>query len=720
MVDSRRNVALALELTFLYVVTGKLGLTMDAVSRFATLVWAPTGIALALVLLLGNRWWPAIWLGAFFVNWWTGAHALVAGAIGVGNVLEAVVAAGLLRRIPGFSPQLDRARDVIGLLVIAALFSTMLSATIGTLALRFGGQLTAKFGETWRTWWLGDMIGSLIVAPALLTVPDIFRADSRVSKSRLAEAAALASLLGVGAFYIFFGGGLIRIDSVWKRPVMLVPLLIWAALRFSVGGAARAVLLVGTLAIWGTAVSHHPFHAGALRPHLLELQVYLAAMAGTFLILGAVVEERRHAFAEATRARDKLGILADASCVLSSTLEFRAVVDRLAHLVVARLGNACGCVIDLFAKDGTLHRYASAAADSRKQHLLEEEGHFPPQPGSRSPILRASEAGGTMLISHVDESVLDELAQGPEHHRLLDALDLHSLMIVPMVAREHVLGVLTVPSMRPDREYSEADLAFLANLAGRSAVQIDNARLLEAASDAIRAREDTLAMVAHDLRSPLGTIKLSAELLRGTSAGERERVAKAATLISTATERMNELVDDLLETGFLEAGALALDCRPVVAQEIVSDCVMANASLAAHREIRIREETWPGVTVLADRSRVLQALDNLVGNAIKFTPAGGVITLRAEPKDRTVVFSVSDTGLGIPSEAMSHLFERYWTGTPDKGHGLGLFIAQAIVTAHGSRIEVDSHVGTGTTFRFSLRMPDARQGRTTRTTLAPA
>jgi GAF domain-containing protein len=333
---------------------------------------------------------------------------------------------------------------------------------------------------------------------------------------------------------------------------MVLPLLIGAALRFGVRGAARATVSVALLAIWGTALAHHPFHAGALRPFLLELQVYLAAMAVTFLILGAVVEQRRNALAAATEARNHLAILADASAILSSTLEFKASVDRLARLVVGRLGNACGCVIDLFGKEGALERYATAAADVGKEHLLLEEGRFSPRPDSHSPVLRAAQTRQMVLIPHVDREVIDDLAQTPDHRSLLEALGLHALMIVPMVARDHVLGVLTVPSMRPDRDYGEADLAFLGELAERSAVQIDNAKLLEATAAAVRARDDTLAMVAHDLRTPLGTIQLGADLLKTNRIRERERVSKAARLIGVASERMNGLVNELLESGFLE------------------------------------------------------------------------------------------------------------------------------------------------------------------------
>ena len=161
-----RDLAKIALLAAIYILFARLGLMIQPVSAFATLVWAPSGIALAALLLFGYRYWPGIAIGAFVANVWTGAPVLVALGIAAGNTLEALVGNYALRRIPGFRSTLDRLSDVLGLIVLAGAVSTTVSATIGTASLRLGGLVTPdRFAVTWRAWWLGDAIGVLIVAP---------------------------------------------------------------------------------------------------------------------------------------------------------------------------------------------------------------------------------------------------------------------------------------------------------------------------------------------------------------------------------------------------------------------------------------------------------------------------------------------------------------------------------------------------------------------------
>src|SRR5689334_14905468 len=167
----RGDRALILELvglTVAYIGAAKLGLMMDAVSGFATLVWPASGLSLAALLLLGTRLWPAIAMGAFLTNLWIGAHPLVAAGIAVGNTLEALVGVALFRYVPGLSLAFDRMRDALALIAMA-LASTTVGATVGVLSLAAGGILAPGSGaETWRAWWVGDALGDLVVAPLLL------------------------------------------------------------------------------------------------------------------------------------------------------------------------------------------------------------------------------------------------------------------------------------------------------------------------------------------------------------------------------------------------------------------------------------------------------------------------------------------------------------------------------------------------------------------------
>src|SRR5688572_22589671 len=152
-----------------YTLVGRLGLMMEPVGGFATVVWPPSGIALAALVLYGTRLWPGVALGAFLVNAWMGAPLSVALGISLGNTLEAVLGAWVLLRVPGFNPSLERLKDVI-FVVLAASLTTLVAATIGAMSLEIGGLVdAANFRDVWQAWWVGDMIGDLVVAPLLLT-----------------------------------------------------------------------------------------------------------------------------------------------------------------------------------------------------------------------------------------------------------------------------------------------------------------------------------------------------------------------------------------------------------------------------------------------------------------------------------------------------------------------------------------------------------------------
>jgi signal transduction histidine kinase len=306
-----------LGLAAIYVVVAQLGLRLDAVAGFATLVWPATGISLAALVIFGYRLWPGVFLGALVANLLAGAPPIVALGIGVGNTLEAVIGTYALKRIPGFRPSLDRVRDIVGLIVLAAGLSTMASATIGVGSLYLGGIITlANAGEAWRTWWLGDLIANLIVAPVLLVYSSrsVPRHSRRHSRRQLAEVAGLtASVLAIGLVIFGDPGG---------QAYFVFPPLIWAALRFGLRGAVSMTLLTSIVAVWGTASLHGPFARPVLHDSLFALQAFMAVTAATFLILGGVIEERRRV---EERLRDAHETVAEAN---RAKTEFLAVMSH--------------------------------------------------------------------------------------------------------------------------------------------------------------------------------------------------------------------------------------------------------------------------------------------------------------------------------------------------------------------------------------------------------
>ena len=233
-----RSVLAFCVVTAAYIGGAKLGLELSVAHGVITPVWPPTGIALAALLLLGPRYWPAITLGAFISNVTSGASPEVAVPLAIGNTLEALAAVYLLRRVD-FRPSLDRARDVLWLTLLAAFVSTAISATIGVTTLAIDGAPAASpYGSAWVLWWLGDAMGDLLVAPALLIVAT---QRPRLDSRRALEAVGWFALLCGTSAVVFFGGW-------WRYPYPVFPVLVLATLRFRQLGAAVGCLTVTAIA----------------------------------------------------------------------------------------------------------------------------------------------------------------------------------------------------------------------------------------------------------------------------------------------------------------------------------------------------------------------------------------------------------------------------------------------------------------------------------------
>ena len=232
----------------------------------------------------------------------------------------------------------------------------------------------------------------------------------------------------------------------------------------------------------------------------------------------------------------------------------------------------------------------------------------------------------------------------------------------------------------------------------RSLIEADLKRQIRRAEQAAAARDDLVAIVSHDLRNPLAVIKVATHRLH------REGDAPAVERIERAAQAMEKLIAELLDVSKIEGGRFVIAPAPIGARTLIEDALALTAPIAEQRSLRL-EARMVDTSVHADRDRILQVFSNLLGNAVKFTAPGGVIRVAADSVGDFVRFSVEDSGVGIPPDELTHVFDRYWQGPSGaaKGAGLGLFIAKGIVEAHDGRISVASEVGKGTTFCFSLR-----------------
>jgi signal transduction histidine kinase/CheY-like chemotaxis protein len=246
--------------------------------------------------------------------------------------------------------------------------------------------------------------------------------------------------------------------------------------------------------------------------------------------------------------------------------------------------------------------------------------------------------------------------------------------------------------------------------AERAAVHEREARLAQGRVEAalrvsIRAREDMLAIVSHDLRNPLSAVMMNADLSKSRlAAGKLDRAIEGMDAILVSAERMNTLINDLLDAASIESGLFTLHLEPCPLDDLVNEVLDMLQHLAAQRTIALRGMITGRPVAVCDRKRVLQILSNLVGNAIKFTPVAGTVVVRAAIVGDHVDVIVSDSGPGITDENLPHLFDRYWKGhaRDSGGAGLGLFIVKGLVEAHGGHVAVTSQPGKGTDFSFSL------------------
>ena len=299
-------------LAAVYFGAAKVGLSMAFVAEQVTAVWPPTGIALAALLVFGYRAWPGIALGAFLANATTTAPLATAVGISLGNTLEALVGAWLLRHLAMFDPALGRVKDVLSLVVLAAGVSTMVSATIGATSLCLGGvKPWTAYPVLWSVWWLGDAMGDLVVAPLLLTWAGWRRIPWR--PRRAAEAGAL--LLALVAVSLLVFSGPTALFSFHPLAYTVFPFAIWAALRFGHPAATLMTFVASGMAIWGTVRGYGPFAAPTTHESLILVQVFMGVVAVTTLVLGAVTIEREGAKEAARQSRDELRLTLEAARV---------------------------------------------------------------------------------------------------------------------------------------------------------------------------------------------------------------------------------------------------------------------------------------------------------------------------------------------------------------------------------------------------------------------
>ena len=409
----------------------------------------------------------------------------------------------------------------------------------------------------------------------------------------------------------------------------------------------------------------------------------------------------------AEAAERRATFLAEASALLDASLDYRTTLTNLAQLVVPAL--ATYCAVDVVEGEG-LRRVEVEHADPARRVLARELLRFPRDSAQGLRTRPSLQSGRAQLVEHVDDAVLEARAYDAEHLAALRALEPRSFIDVPLVARGSVIGALVLfHDAASGRQYGPADLLLAEELARRAALALDNARLYQDAQRASRQREEVLGVVSHDLRTPLSVVAMHTRALEQLGDAAPAAVRNAAAGIRESVDWLQRMIQDLLDVASLDAGRLRLERRVRDPLLLLMQAVEMFTPLAEDASIDFHCETPEHLPrVLVDGDRLLQVLANLIGNALKFTPAGGRVTVRAGVDGDQLRLTVEDTGPGIAPEHLAHIFDRFWherSTARVRGTGLGLAITKGLVEAHGGRIRVASVVGRGTTFDVTFPAP---------------
>ncbi|HEU4880156.1 MAG TPA: GAF domain-containing sensor histidine kinase [Gemmatimonadaceae bacterium] len=416
--------------------------------------------------------------------------------------------------------------------------------------------------------------------------------------------------------------------------------------------------------------------------------------------------------------------LAEISRTLLDSGEYEETLVKIARLALPEL--SAWCILDLVQPDGSLTRLAVMHPDPLFEPLAKElETQFPPKNGDLLGAPRILVTQQPELVPEMTQDLIDKGGFDKRQLGILNTLGFCSYMIVPLKARDRLLGAITFISADPECRYTPKDLLFAEDLAGRIAMGMDNVRLYQEAerareeavaavaraSLADRAKTDFLATMSHELRTPLNAIAGYAELLElGMRGPVTEQQREAIARIRRSEQHLLGIVNDILMFAKTETGRIPLQLEDTPVGPAIDAVSFLVGPMLAANEIRFsHEESEADLRVIADRDRLNQILVNLLSNAAKFSPRGGEVRVRSETQDHLVAIHVEDEGTGIQEDKLEAIFEPFvqlssgLTRTAD-GSGLGLAISRELARLMGGDVTVESVVTRGSIFTLTLPM----------------
>jgi PAS domain S-box-containing protein len=674
---SLRYLGFTLAVAVTYFAAAELGLSLASVHTNVSPVWPPTGIAIASLLLFGRRLWPAIFIGAFSANLLTHVSMATAGGIAIGNTLEGLSALYLLQRGKGFKNLLNSVPDILRFVLYAAVLSPMVSATVGNLGLCLGGAAQwSDYGRLWLTWWLGDGFGALLVTPFLLAWR---RPRLYLPWKSLAEGVLLLLLLFATAMVIF-GGWFSGTTKSYPVEHLCLLFLVWAALRFDQRLLTTAIILLQGIAVWNTARGYGPFVVGNPNESLLLLQLFVGASTLMALVLFAVMCERKKAEEEKLKLATQV------------QLQRQRVEDIVAHVP--------GVVWEAWGQPDAATQRIDFVSSFVEEMLGYSEEDWLSTPNFWLAIVhpddRERAAGESAEIFASRKGGISRFRWLAKDGREV-WVEAHSVVVCNANGTPVGMRGVTMdrtPAVRIEQERGEL-------------LQREHEARAQA-EEASRLKDEFLATVSHELRTPLNAVVGWSRLLRSSEI-DQKGLTHGLEVIERNAWAQKQIIEDILDVSRIITGKLHVGLLPVELLPVINAAIDSIHPAAKAKEIRIVMRIGsPDLTVNGDADRLQQVAWNLLANAVKFTPRGGVVEVSVSRHGLHAEIRVTDTGPGIEQEFLPYLFERFSQADGSStrkygGLGLGLAIVRHLVELHGGAVAARNRDdGSGAVFTVTL------------------
>jgi signal transduction histidine kinase len=417
---------------------------------------------------------------------------------------------------------------------------------------------------------------------------------------------------------------------------------------------------------------------------------------------------REHAArAAAEEAARRLRFLLESSTVLASSLDYTAILSALARRCVSEIAD--WAVVYSVDEAGVPHGLEVAHCEPAKAALASELLLGPIDPDGPHPVLAVVRARKPVLANTVGDAFLESVTQDSRQLEIVRELGAASFMIVPIVALDQTLGAIALVSGRRDRRFDEQDLTLAEDIAARAALAVANARLYEEARKANKTKSDFLAVVSHDLRTPLTAIIGYVDLMEmGVPDPLPDATRQRLRRIRTSATHLQYLLNELLVFARLDSGREEVRLRDVDLCDVARDVAAVGEPLALERGLGFHLDLPDNpINLRTDADKVRQVLLNLVGNSVKYTHHGEIRVELREPAERLALIRVRDSGIGIAEQHRQQIFEPFWQIDPDQrsrdgGTGLGLSVVRRLVRLLGGDVSVESELGKGSTFTVTL------------------